>query len=247
MKKRLAAVFVVLSLACGLAVPAWAAEGADWRKTEEEFTAEYVARWQEEHPEEWAAFDADAWYHKEYNAMEKETFLELYELDEEAFRVEMWKEEREEEITRAYDRYVTGAYEAAFPGNIDEVGIPWAVMVFGWESLEVFAAETSEGDMEAARLYLASAYVRGRQGVAYNHEESLKYREQYPGSWEGFDPDKGYEGYWAYMKQNNMARYGLQNEVEWKEYGYVRYMEGGQYAYEQEQAAKREEYPGRWP
>lgn len=248
MKKRLFALLAALSLLAGLTIPAGAMEtatplGESWRVEEDVFKEQYMADYAARHREEYEAFDAEAYA--------RETGWVNESMGEEEFRQEMWREslKLEDEAEDAYNAYIVEEYERAYPGELEERGIDWALMVFGWESVEKMAAESEEhpGDVEAVRQYMGAVYVSTRQGAAYNHERTLEYRAQYPGSYEGYDPDYGYEGDWAYMKGNNMARYGLQNEVEWKEYMYVRYIEDGEYARKQEQAAKREEYPQRWP
>lgn len=250
MKKKLTALLAALSLLTALTAPAVAVEKGDWRKRELEFEKEYVAQQIKTRPEEYAAFDADNRYYKEY-PMAKEAYMALDNIDEEQFRSEMWAIELGPEIRRAYAEYVTAAYEAAFPGDLESVGVPWALMVLnGGRTVEERAMEMEEyyqGDVRWAWLDLATYYIECRQSVAENHEMTLEYREQYPGSYEGYDPDKGYEGYWAHQKQITIDLYGLQDEVEWKEYMYIRYMEDGEYTWEQEQAAKRAEYPLRWP
>lgn len=247
MKKRFFALLAVLSLLAGMAVPAGAMEtatpmGESWRVDEDAFEEQYMTDYAARHREEYEAFDADAYA--------RETGWVNESMGEEDFHREMWREslKLEDEAEDAYNAYIVEEYEKTYPGELEEKGIDWALMVFGWESLEKMAAESEEhpGDVEAIRRYLGAVYVSTRQGAAYNHEKTLEYRAQYPGSYENYDPDYGYEGVWAYMKGNNMARYGLQDEVEWKEYMYVRYMPDG-YIREREEAAKREEYPQRWP
>lgn len=255
MKKKLICLFALLSLLAGLAVPVGAWEtstrpGESWRMEKETFYGQLAKEYAATHPEEYGAFDDGA-----YEAMlaksgySEEELTTHFQMDEETLRKMLWlvaleDEELEKRAQKEYQAYITQAYEALFPGEIDQVGLPWAMGIFGYESPAEFAEQTGINE-EEARNYLASCYVNTRQMTAYNHEKSLEYRAQYPGSYEGYDPDYGYEGYWAFMKGNNMARYGLQNEEEWKEYMYVRYMQG--YLNDQKEATKGEEYPQRWP
>lgn len=255
MKKKLTALLVALCLLAGVAVPAGAMEtstrpGESWRMEKETFYGQFAKEYAAAHPEEYGAFDDEAYAAiLAKSGYSEEELMTLFQLDEETLHKMLWlaaleDEALEERAQKEYQAYITQTYEALFPGEIDQVGLPWAMGIFGCETLAEFAEQI--GNEEEARNYLASCYVETRQMAAYNHETSMKYREQYPGSYESYDPDKGYEGYWAYMKGNNMARYGLQDEVEWKEYMYVRYMPDG-YIREQEETAKREEYPQRWP
>lgn len=247
MKKRFFALLAVLPLLAGLSVPAGAMEtatplGESWRVYEDTFKEQYMTDYAARHREEYEAFDADAYA--------RETGWVNESMGEEDFHREMWREslKLEDEAEDAYNAYIVEEYEKTYPGELEEKGIDWALMVLnGGRTVEERAAdEWYNGDVEAARRDLAAYYVGSRRSAAYNHERTLEYRAQYPGSYEDYDPDYGYEGYWAYMKGNNMARYGLQDETEWKEYMYVRYMPDG-YIREREEAAKGEEYPQRWP
>ena len=255
MKRKLTTLLAALSLLAGLALPAGAMEtvtpmGESWRVYEDVFEEQYMTDYAARYREEYDAFDADGYCAANNDSPTKEEYMTIFDWDEADFHREMWREslELEDEAQSAFDAYIVEEYEKTYPGELEEKGIDWALMVFGWKSVEEMAVEVEyyNGNVEAARQSLAGDYVRSRRSAAYNHEKSLEYRAQYPGSYEGYDPDYGYEGYWAFMKGNNMARYGLQNEVEWKEYMYVRYMPDG-YLREREEAAKREEYPQRWP
>lgn len=255
MKKRFFALLAVLPLLAGLSVPAGAMEtatppGESWRVDEDAFEEQYMTDYAARHREEYEAFDADSYYAASDYSPTKEEYMAIFDWDEADFHRELWRGslKLEDEAEDAYNAYIVEEYEKTYPGELEEKGIDWALMVYGWKSVEEMAAEVDmyHGDTEAVRRYLGAVYVSTRQGAAYNHEKTLEYRAQYPGSYENYDPDYGYEGVWAYMKGNNMARYGLQDEVEWKEYMYVRYMPDG-YIREREEAAKREEYPQRWP
>lgn len=248
MKKKLFALLTALTLTMTMVIPGLAMEtatpmGESWRVDEENFKEQYMADYTAQHREEYEAFDADAYA--------QETGWVNDSMEKEEFRLEMWRESRKlrDQEEDAFNAYIVEEYEKVYPGEIEEKGLDWALMVFGWESVEKMAAEseTHPGDVEAARRTLAAAYVGTRRGAAYSHERALEYQAQYPGSYESYDPDKGYEGYWAHQKQITIDRNGLQNEVEWKEYMYVvSYMPDG-YIREREEAAKREEYPQRWP
>lgn len=253
MKRKLLLILLSLALLAGLTVPAGAMEtatppGESWRVDEDEFKEQYMADYAAQHREEYEAFDADAWFlEKNGDWTTKEQYMVNMEQDETAFWEECWRESLEGRTEAAFNAYIVEEYEKAYPGELEEKGIQWALMVLnGGGTVEERAAEYYDGDVEAARRDLAAYYVRSRRSAAYVHEETLNYQAQYPGSYENYDPDEGYEGYWAHQKQITIDRYGLQNEVEWKEYMYVRYMPDT-YLWEREQAAKREEYPLRWP
>lgn len=257
MKKKLICLFAALALLAGLAVPAGAMEtstrpGESWRMEKETFYGQLAKEYAATHPEEYGAFDDEA-----YEAMlaksgySEEELTTHFRMDKETLRKMLWlvaleDEELEKRAQKEYQAYITQAYEALSPGEIDQVGLPWAMGIFGYESPAEFAEQTGINE-EEARNYLASCYVNTRQVTAYNHEKSLEYREQYPGSWENYDPYAQYTPSWEYVIRNTMDRYGLQTDEEFKEYMYVNSYMPDSYIWEQEQAAKRAEYPQRWP
>jgi hypothetical protein len=147
----------------------------------------------------------------------------------------------------AYASYVLASYEAEFPGELDAVGIPWALMALGGGSVEERAAgEAYHGDVEAVRRDLALSYLSARRSVAETHDAALSYRAQYPGTYEDYDPYADYTPDEERLIQITMDRYGLQTEEEFKEYCYVRSM-AAQYPYEQSRAAKLEEVLALYP
>lgn len=256
MKKKLTALLAALCLLAGVSVPAGAMEtstrpGESWRMEKETFYGQFAKEYAAAHPEEYGAFDDEAYAAiLAKSGYSEEELMTLFQLDEETLRKALWlvaleDEALEERAQKEHQAYITQAYEALFPGEIDQVGLPWAMGIFGYETLAEFAEQTGLNEGEA-RNYLASCYVETRQMAAYNHETSMKYREQYPGSWENYDPYAQYTPGWEFMIRNTMDRYGLQTDEEFKEYMYVSYMPDG-YIREQEEAAKGEEYPQRWP
>ncbi len=258
MKKKCFLLLTTLSLLAGLALPAGAMEtatpdGESWRVDREVFKERFVNDYVEAHPEEVATFDPEGWFlerNGDWTTVEK--YKADREMDDAAFRQECWTESLNGAAEGAYNAYIVEEFEKTYPGELDEKGIGWALMIYqGGGTLEERAADLEKydgytGGVEGVRRDLAAFYVMARSGVAYRHERTLEYRSQYPGSYENYDPDKGYEGYWAHQKQIAIDRYCLQNEVEWKEWKYVLYMTED-YPREQEQAAKRQEYPQRWP
>ena len=125
MKKRMLSLALSLSLAVSLFVPAFAAEdtapmeppgavetagpsedgptGAE-ALYETEIWA-FAQQYKENHPEEWTAFDADAWYEQEWSDFfaSKEEYMEYYDLpSEEEFREDLWVEYV---VDAAYEEY----------------------------------------------------------------------------------------------------------------------------------------------
>lgn len=239
MKKRLASLFALLSLLAGLAAPAMAiatdrAADEGWRTRWDRFFVRYAEEYAAAHPEEYAAFD-DEEYERCLTQMgpSKEELLAYLEIDEGAFRKAVWASNLEDEKIategeKSWWVHITQDYEAEFPGDIDAVGIPWVLLAFQKDSVEEFV-EFYNVEPETVRLSLAAHYVESRQFAADNHETALKYREQYPESWEEYDPNGDHSGYWEYLKENQMIRFGIQGEEEWKEFSYIQNYEPKQF------------------
>lgn len=244
MKRKFFPLLLTLSMALSLPAGAFAtttAEGEGWRVDRSAYEDRFVAEYTAAHPGEYAAFDADAWFMaRDGQWTTKEEYLAGTGLGEAAFRDILWRESLEPQTQAAYEAYIVQYYEVEFPGDIDAVGLPWAAMVFGSETREDGTVD------EAFLLSRAAYYVATRQSAAYNHEESLRYRAQYPGSWEGYDPYAQFSPGWEHMIANTMHRYGLQTEEEFKEYWYVRYIPDT-YLPGLERAAKQAEYLRRYP
>ena len=156
--KKVRLLLLPLTLLWLLTLPVLGAE-ISWRTTESEFEKGYVAQQIKARPEEYAAFDAERRYSAEY-PMDQEVYMADCGIDEEQFRAEMWAIELGPEIRRAYGEAIVAAYEETFPGDLDAVGIPWALMLRGHDSVETWAAETAGdheygGDVQAAWRDLA--------------------------------------------------------------------------------------------
>lgn len=250
MKKKLTALLAALALLAGLTAPAGAistttVEDEGWRTYSGPYIDNFVSSYIAQHPEELAAFDADAYFTLEYGGMNKTGFMESNGIDEAGFRYRCWWESVNDKARRSYNAYVTECYEMEFPGELETVGLPLWLNNWGCTTLEERAQQYGGhlcGDVEGVRLDISSAYIEYRRMVARDHDATLKYREQYPGSWETFDPA---DGYTEEQKQDEMRRFAHLNEEEWKESKYASYMY--YFILEQEEADRRVEYFTRWP
>lgn len=165
MKKRfsrLTALFLSLTMALTLALPAWAVEDApppapDTGVSEPADSAGYAGYLDRlnfsiqyttvDHPEYYEAFDADAWFAEHYGDWySKEEFMPDWELaDEAAFKEYMWEEYLSylsyneptddplyQELDAAYNAYLIQIYEARHPGELDGVSTESLLASWGY-------------------------------------------------------------------------------------------------------------------
>lgn len=250
MKKRLFTFLTALSLLTALAVPALAIETVTledqgWRTYSGPYVDQFVSDYIAQHPEELAAFDADGYFEANYGGiMSKEGFMASNGIDEAGFRYRCWWESVNDKACRVYNAYVTECYEAEYPGEL-EGAMARILEAWGCATLEERAQQYGgdlKGDVEAVRQDMAAGYIENRQRAARDHDASLKYRAEYPGSWEEFDPDEGVD---PAKKAEEMTRFFFQNEEEWKESKYAEYMYSA--ILSMEEAQRREGYLTRWP
>lgn len=257
MKKRfsqLTALFLSLTMALTLALPAWAVEDAPLPAPDAgvsepadsnsylswyEFLQQYVT----EHPEYYEAFDADAWFEEAYgNWITKEEFMKGWELtDEAAFKAYMWEEYLDEyvyaddgdtlsqAVNAAYDAYLVQTYETRHPGELDSITTEALLASFGYTQtltpVEQFMKAQGLADSSQVRPYLLSDYARARLQVEQTHAAALDYQVQYPEQWAGFDADAWLaEQYSWWSKAEYMSLYLLLSEEEFREDMFVNYV-----------------------
>ena len=150
--KRFLSLLLSLSLAVSLAAPALAAESAPLPPgvTAAEavelmaelgglsayydlFTLDFARRYKEAHPEEYQAFDPDAWFAQEWDFYgSKEEYLADRDLTEELFREDMWVEyvTYTEEYAVAFEEYMAQEQTRRWRG----IGPPTPGSWRGWTS-----------------------------------------------------------------------------------------------------------------
>lgn len=248
MKKRIFSLLIVLTLLPALpagAIETVTLEDQGWRTYSGSYVDRFISEYIAQHPEELASFDADGYFDLRYGrSTNKEDFMSSNGFGEAEFRYRCWCDSINDKAQRNYNAYVTQCYEAEYPGELDGA-IAKTVKECGCATLEERAQQYGgalKGDVEAVRQDIAAGYIEKRQRVARDHDASLKYRAEYPGSWEEFDPNEGVD---PAKKEDEMSRFSFQNEEEWKESKYAGYM---YYAVlSMEEAQRKESYLARWP
>ncbi len=247
MNRKLPSALLALALTAALSAPALAIETATpedqgWRTYSGPYVDQFVSDYIAGHPQELAGFDADGYFDAHYGGlMNKDGFMAGNGLDEAGFRYRCWWDSVNDRAWQSYNAYVTECYEAEFPGELEEVGIPWALEHWGDESVEQRAARYGE-EPQATRQALAADYIELRRMAADRHDDTLSYREQYPGSWEDFELTKDVS---PEQKEEQISLFALQSEEEWKEFHYAPYMYNA--ILSMEEVRRREAYFTRWP
>lgn len=250
--KRLLSLFLALSLAASLTAPALAMEapaptgsGAVEELTTalEEFyhpyAVEFAQQYKLDHPEEYAAFDADAWFAQEWDFYgSKAEYLADYGLTEELFREDMWVEyvTYTEEYDAAWEAQqaqesaqLIEAYRADHPGELEGLDLALLLERKGYrEPLQAYMADYGIATEETARNALLMEYVESRTLAQERHAQAEAYRSADPASWESFDVDVYLaENYRWYTKEEFMASWGpFYTDEELADYLYIEFMEG---------------------
>lgn len=252
--KRFLSLMLSLTLAVSLTAPALAVEAPALpgpEAMEEELTMtladyydpvtlEFAQQYKLDHPEEYAAFDADAWFAQEWSFYDsKEEYLADYGLTEELFREDMWVEyvTYTEEYEAAWEAMeiqqyaqVIEAYRADHPGELEGLDLAFLLERKGYrEPLQAYMDDYGIATEEAARDQLLLEYVESRTLAQERHDQAEAYRAADPASWENFDPDAYLAEEWSwYTKEEFMAswRGPFYTDEELADYLYIEFMEG---------------------
>ncbi len=260
--KRFLSLLLSLSLAVSLAAPALAAETVTMPLppgvTAEEavelmaelgglsayydlFTLDFAQRYKEAHPEEYQAFDPDAWFAREWDFYgSKEEYLADRDLTEELFREDMWVEyvTYTEEYAVAFEEYMAQeqtrkveGYRAAHPGELEGLDIQALLTWQGYEEpMGAFMEDRDLDSEEEARQVLLGLYVDNRLEVEERRKLVEFYRAADPESWESFDAEAYFEEHWSwYDKESYMRSRGLFSEEEFVEQLYMDHMTGSMF------------------
>ncbi len=276
-KSRFVALTLSLAMALSLSAPAWAVEGeytvsgesvpvisagadpADYLTlTREEsdypdyfeFAQQYFA----DHPEHYAAFDADSFFAEMYGEWyPKEEYMADMDLaDEEAFRQDMWGQwldnygygfetELFGTVDRAYQDRLTELYSARHPGELEALRTEDLLSQQGYtETLtpaERFMKDYGLDSEDQIRPYLLNTYVGGRIRAEQVHADYLSYAEGWPEQLAAFDPDAYFaqEYSWYDDKAAFMRDRTLFSETEFAELMFVEYVEQNYWEWEDEQ------------
>lgn len=257
MKKRfskLTALVLSLATALSLALPVWAVEGAATPPLISPAPAEtasylswsdFLLQYVENHPECYEAFDADAWFLKDYSDLgTKEEFMrDCGFTDEAEFKAFMWEFYLEElyyddsdplyrTIDAAYAAYLTETYEASHPGELNRLKTETLLARYGYTRtltpIEQFMKDRGLSDREKVRPILLREYTLDRLRAEDNHEKSLVYQERYPEQWANFDAGAWFAEEYAYIydsKEEYIQYNILLSEEEFLEAMFVDYVD----------------------
>lgn len=251
---QLTALFLSLTLALSLALPAWAVEDPifsfpDIQPVEDsspylswdDFLQQYLA----DRPELYESFDADAYFIQSYELISefsKEDFIAIWGLeDETAFKEYMWSfylnsldiyddDPLYREVEAAYDVYLMETYEAHHPGELDKLKTEDLLADCGYTKtltpVEQFMEDEGITDPAQVRPRLLSDYAKARLQVERTHAAALDYQAQYPEQWASFDADAWLvEQYSWWSKAEYMSLYLLLSEEEFREDMFVNYVD----------------------
>ena len=247
--KRLLSLMLSLTLAVSLTTPALAMEAPAVSAEEltttlsdyyDPFTLEFAQQYKLDHPEEYAAFDADAWFAQEWDFYDsKAEYLADYGLTEELFREDMWVEytTHTEEYDAAWETWqaqqatqVIEAYRSDHPGELEGLDLALLLERKGYrEPLQAYMDDMGIATEEAARSQLLLEYVESRTLAQERHAQAETYRSADPASWGSFDADAYLaENYRWYTKEEFMAswRGPFYTDEELADYLYIEFMEG---------------------
>lgn len=251
--KRFLSLFLSLSLAASLTAPALAMEapaGTAPVSAEEltmtladiygSFAVEYAQQYKLDHPEAYAAFDADAWFAQEWDFYDKDSYMTDRNITtEDQFREYMWVEYVT--YTPEYDaaweameiqQYarVIEAYRSEHPGELEALDLTLLLERKGYrEPLQAYMDDYGIATEDAARTQLLMEYVESRTLAQERHDQAEAYRAADPASWESFDPDAYLAEEWSwYTKEEFMAswRGPFYTDEELADYLYIEFMEG---------------------
>lgn len=245
--KRFLSLMLSLTLAVSLAAPALAQEPpelapeliqTDVWSLYDEFDLNFAEQYKQDHLEEYAAFDADAWFAQEWSFYDKAEYMELYGLTtEEAFREDMWIEYTTytAEYDAAYAEHAAQErtrkveeYRAAHPGELEGLDIRELLAREGYrEPMAAYMEDMGLATEEEAVNSLLESYVYGRLAAQERHAQAEAYRQMDPESWEGFDAEAYFAKRWSwYTKEEFMSGWrNLWTEEDFVEYLYLEYME----------------------
>lgn len=244
MKRKLLSLFLALVMAFSLAAPALAreAEGADeWEAWKEAYAAD--------HPDEVAAFDADAYFSQLYYGTKQEYMLNWDISSEEEFYEEMldsWFYSRKHDQER---EAFMAEYEAEHPGT-EAAFDPDAWFQTAWGSYgytkENYLADFGESE-EEFRQAMWEGWIDHLMMVDEWQTAMDDYLAEHPGALDGFDVESWFassQPYWD--KQEYMDAYELYSEEEFilaVQSNYVAFLQLAE-ARRERIAAYQAEHPG---
>lgn len=183
----------------------------------DQFTLDFAARYRQDHPEEYTAFDAGEWFAREWSFYDSraEYMADMGLTTEAEFLEDMWVEyttytkEYEaawmdwqmQEEARAVEEYRT-----AHPGELEGLDLNDLLARRGYrEPMEAYMSDFGIATEEEAVTRLLADYVSSRRLAQERHALAEEYRAADPEGWESFDVDAYLAEEWSwYTKEEFM-------------------------------------------
>lgn len=212
------------------------------------FTDRFVAEYTAAHPEEYAAFDADAYFAQEFDYWDKADYVEYFGLEtEEDFKWDMWEgyvtstDEYWEvwyQFQEEQDAATVEAYRSAHPGELEALDIFQLLERKGYrDPLSEYMEDNGLDTEEEARQELVLAYVKRRLAAEKRHAIAEGYRAADPEGWAAFDADAyfaqrySWYSYYNDPKATFMSSYDLDTEQDFQDYLFIIYVEENQWSW----------------
>ncbi len=204
-----------------------------------EFARQYFA----DHPEHYAAFDADGFFAEAWGHYSKEEYMADMDMtDEEAFRQDMWDQwlmdygygwdtELYAVVEAAYQEELRALYSARHPGELEALKTEDLLSRQGYTEtltpVEQYMEDWGLNSEDQVRPTLLNTYVEDRIRAEQIHADYLVYAEGYPDQLAAFDADAYFaEEYpWYDSKAEYMQSYTLFTDREFAEAMFVEHVE----------------------
>lgn len=222
MKKTFLSLLLALSLTLSLAVPALAYEGEN---TDPEWVA-WKTQWLAAHPEEAAAFDADAYFENEYLSdwwySSKEEFMSDWGLETEQDFCDFMRDDwlagmQADEARQSW----MDQYESAHPGALSAFDPDaWFQAHYYEDPKQAFMAEWGLETQDAFRDFMLNDYVDTL--IAQEERQAMldEFEAAHPGVIAAFDADAYFEenySWWSGGKEDYMRWMDLAAEEDFRQ------------------------------
>lgn len=192
----------------------------------EQFAADYTAA----HPEEYAAFDADGWFAREWAWWTRAEYMEAFGVTEAGFRDAMWEEYVQRLAVSAYDAKLVADYRAAHPGELERYDVTVWLSSQGYrDPLEAAMEDYGLSSAREMTTYVLARYVQGRETAAELLARAADCAAADPAGYAAFDADAYYQaeyGAW-YPKEEYLIDNFLLTQAEFRDAMYVESMDRG--------------------
>ncbi len=186
---------------------------------------EKVAAWAAEHPEEYAAFDADQYFKEVYNADRyydsKQEFMEMSPItdSEEQFRAEMLYFMIQEQETAAEQQTDIDAYAAEHPEEFAEFDpMEFFEDTYSYWTMEEYMSSYGYATEEEFLRQMTWLWVQSQVGAERRQARADAWSAAHPDEYAAFDADAWLETHYPYYgdKEEYMDAYRLDTEEEFR-------------------------------